>query len=140
MRFGRSVTCGERCFFAAVGGEIDIGDRVAFNTNVHVNASLGKHIRIGNDVLIGPNVVLRSADHRFERIDVPIRNQGHVAGEIVIEDDVWIGANVVIVSGVRVGRGAVLAAGAIVTSDVAPRTVVGGVPARLIKSRGGKPE
>lgn len=140
MRFGRSVTCGERCFFAAVGGEIDIGDRVAFNTNVHVNASLGKRIRIGNDVLIGPNVVLRSADHRFERIDVPIRNQGHVAGEILIEDDVWIGANVVIVSGVRVGRGAVLAAGAIVTSDVAPLTVVGGVPARLIKSRGEKPE
>jgi galactoside O-acetyltransferase len=136
MRFGRSVSCGRSAFFTAEGGSIEVGDRVSFNTNVHVNASVGKRIQLGNDVLVGPNVVLRSADHRFERTDVPIRNQGHNLGEIIIEDDVWLGANVVVVGGVRIGRGAVIAAGAVVTRDVEPMAIMGGVPARLLRMRG----
>jgi galactoside O-acetyltransferase len=136
IRFGRAVGCGSGAFFAADGGAITVGDFVTFNTNVHVNASLGLRIELGNNVLVGPNVVLRSADHRFDRIDVPIRSQGHTPAAIVIEDDVWLGANVVVVGGVRIGRGAVVAAGAVVTRDVPSMAVVGGVPARVLKMRG----
>ena len=74
---------------------LEIGDDCSFNNNVFVGASGGK-IRIGRNVLIGPNVVLRASDHAFEDIRVPIRDQGHRYGEIFIEDDVWIGANAVI--------------------------------------------
>jgi galactoside O-acetyltransferase len=139
IRFGHAVSCGQRGFFTADGGSIQVGDRVGFNTNVHVNASFGNRIQLGSDVLVGPNVVLRSSSHRFDRTDVPIREQGHEAGEIVIEDDVWLAANVTVLGGVRIGRGAVVAAGAVVTKDVDPFTVVGGVPARFIRKRGSPP-
>ncbi len=132
---GRFVSCGTGGFFAATDGRIEIGDRVAFNTNVHINAEVGGRISIGNDCLIGPNVVLRTANHRFERSDIPIREQGHILGDLFIDDDVWLGANVVVIGGVRIGRGVVVAAGAVVTRDVPPMVVVGGVPAKVIKTR-----
>jgi acetyltransferase-like isoleucine patch superfamily enzyme/SAM-dependent methyltransferase len=139
MHFGRGVTIGSSSFFAAAGvGTIVVGDRVSFNTNVHVNASVGGAIRIGDDCLVGPNVVLRSADHRFDLADVPIREQGHRVADIVIEDNVWIGANVTVVGGVRIGKDAVVAAGAVVTRDVAPMVIVGGVPAKVLKARTGR--
>lgn len=133
--FGAGVLCGQRAFFGASGGRIEVGDRVSFNTNVHINAEVGGSIIIGDFCLIGPNVVIRSADHRFDRLDIPIRDQGHVCNDIVIESDVWLGANVVVVTGVHIGHGAVVAAGAVVTHDVAPMSVIGGVPAKPIKSR-----
>lgn len=134
---GSAVSCGARSFFAADGGEIEIGNAVAFNANVHVNASAGRRIVIGDDVLVGPNVVIRSADHRFDRVDVPIRRQGHNAGEIIIEDGAWLGANVVVVGNVRIGAGAIIAAGAVVTRDVPSMAIAGGVPARVLKMRDG---
>lgn len=122
-------------FLSAEKGKLLIHDSVAFNNNVHVNASLGGDIEIGSHVMIGPNCVLRASDHVFDDPDVPIQLQGHTGGRIVLEEDVWLGANVVVVSGVRIGKGSVVAAGAVVTKDVKPGSVVGGVPARLIKMR-----
>ena len=69
------------------------------------------------------------------RLDVPIRDQGHVAGSIVVGDDVWIGSNVVVTSNVEIGSHSIVAAGAVVTANVPPRSVVAGVPARIIKTR-----
>ena len=85
---------------------------------------------------IGTGTVLRAANHRIDRTDIPMMDQGHVPGEIHIEEDVWIGANCVITADVRIGRGAVVGAGAVVTHDVAPYAIVGGVPARVIGIRG----
>ena len=137
IRLGDDFSCWRFCTLAAcTDGRLEIGDRVSLNANVYINACSGGTITIGNDVLIGPNVVLRASDHRFDRADVPIREQGHTAGTIVIEDDVWLGANVTVVGGVHIGRGSVVAAGAVVASNVAPSSIVGGVPARLIRKRG----
>jgi galactoside O-acetyltransferase len=115
-------------------GNLSIGHHVGINTNAFIDASQGS-IRIGEYCLIGPNCVLRAADHRFDQIDRPIRLQGHSRGEIILEDDVWLGANVVVLSGVRIGKGSVIGAQSVVTKDIAPYSVAVGNPARVIRSR-----
>ncbi len=120
-------------FLYGNGGYISIGDNISINTNVQIGASGGK-IVIGNNVLIGPNVVIRAADHGISR-DKPIRYQSHIGGEIYIEDDVWIASNAVILKNVRLGKGCVVAAGAVVNKDVEPYSIVGGVPAKKISER-----
>ena len=92
-------------------------------------------IKIGKNVLIGPNSVLRSNNHNFKILDKPINQQGMSEGKIIIEDDVWIGSNVVILTNVIIGKGSIIAAGAVVTSNVESFTVVGGVPAKQIGIR-----
>lgn len=135
MRFGKGVRVGRLCILTAQDGELALADGAALSPGVHLGADHGR-IKVGRWAAIGPGTVVRAANHRFERRDVPIMRQGHVPGVVVIEDDVWIGANCVITPDVRIGRGAVVGAGAVVTRDVAPFTVVGGVPARVIGSRG----
>ena len=114
-------------------GEIVIGDNLSLNTNVQIGSSSGK-IHIGNNVLIGPNVVLRAADHGISRY-YAIQRQPHIGGVITVEDDVWIGANAVILRNVKLGRGCVVAAGSVVTKDVEPYSIVGGVSAKKICER-----
>ncbi|HET7377209.1 MAG TPA: acyltransferase [Anaerolineae bacterium] len=91
-------------------------------------------VTIGDRVYTSPHVQIVAVNHVFDDPQRPFTEQGITAQGIVIEDDVWIGSGAVITDGVRVGQGAVVAAGAVVTSDVAPHTVVGGVPAKLIKT------
>ena len=139
VTFGSEVHLGPLVQVNASGG---MGERIVFGNDVHVNsnamisADLGGVIEIGNDVLVGPNVVMRASNHEFADPDTPIRLQGHRPGRIVVGDDVWIGANAVLLPGVTVGRGAVVAAGAVVTRDVEPLAIVGGVPAKRIGTRG----
>lgn len=113
---------------------VTIGDNIIINRNVMITAR--SKITIGNDVLIGSNVVINDSNHVFKDRSVPITKQGHTAEPIVIEDDVWIASDAVILKGVHIGKGAVIAAGSVVTKDVEPYTVVAGVPARKIKNRG----
>jgi acetyltransferase-like isoleucine patch superfamily enzyme len=114
-------------------GSLQIGNNLSLNTNIHIGASFGKII-IKDNVSIGPNVVLRSADHGI-LVGKLINAQHHVGGLIVIHNDVWIGANAVILKNVVIREGAVVAAGAVVTKDVPPYSIVAGVPAKIISSR-----
>jgi acetyltransferase-like isoleucine patch superfamily enzyme len=93
-------------------------------------------VRIGHRVYTSPMVQMVAVNHVFDDPTRPFVDQGITAQGITIEDDVWIGASAVITDGVTVGRGAVVAAGAVVTRDVEPHTVVGGVPARVIRRVG----
>lgn len=90
-------------------------------------------VSIGDNVIIAPRVQIMAVDHVFDDPSRPILEQGLQALGIAIEDNAWIGAGATILDGVRVGRGAVVGAGAVVTRDVAPHTVVAGVPARLLR-------
>jgi len=90
-------------------------------------------VNIGDRVYTSPQIQIISVDHVFTDPDCPFIEQGITAQGITIEDDVWIGSGAVITDGVRIGKGSVVAAGAVVTQDVPPHTVVGGVPARVIK-------
>lgn len=90
-------------------------------------------IRIGDRVYTAPNVQILAVNHVYDDPERPMIEQGITAEGIVVEDDVWIGAGAILTDGIRVGKGAVIAAGAVVTADVPPHTVVGGVPARVLK-------
>ncbi len=90
-------------------------------------------VSIGDRVYTSPHAQIIAVDHVFADPQRPFTEQGITAQGIDIEDDVWIGSGAIITDGVRVGRGAVIAAGAVVTQDVPAHTVVGGVPARVIK-------
>ena len=124
--------------YASELSQIKIGSHVTFNSNVMVNARGKGKIFIGNNVLIGPNVVLRSNNHSFNDINIPIKEQGMTYGDIFIEDDVWISANSVILPNCKLGKGSIIAAGAVVTSDVESYSIVGGVPAKKIRRRDSK--
>ena len=90
-------------------------------------------VSIGNRVYTSPMTQLIAVNHVFDDPQRPFTEQGITAQGIVVEDDVWLGSNVVVTDGVRIGQGAVIAAGAVVTKDVPPHTVAGGVPARVIR-------
>jgi acetyltransferase-like isoleucine patch superfamily enzyme len=91
-------------------------------------------VQIGDRVYTSPFTQIIAVNHVFDDPNRPFVEQGITAEGIVIEDDVWLGAGAIITDGVRVGKGAVVAAGAVVTDDVPPHTVVGGVPAKPIKT------
>lgn len=129
------VTIGKNCYFTAEGGSIEVGAHSAFNRNIHINASVGGKIRIGKFVIIGPNTTMRTAGHKFEDPYKPIRFQGHIVKDITIDDDVWIGSNVIILGGVHIGTGAIIGAGAVVTKDIPPMGIAIGIPAKVIKFR-----
>lgn len=93
-------------------------------------------VTIGDNVYTAPLVQILAVNHVYEDPTRPIIAQGITAEGIVIEDDAWIGAGAIIMDGVRIGRGSVVGAGAVVTRDVPPHSVVAGVPARIIKTIG----
>jgi len=95
-------------------------------------------VTIGNRVYTSPFTQIIAVNHVFDDPETPFIEQGITAQGIIIEDDVWLGAGAIITDGVRVCRGAVVAAGAVVTQDVPPHSVVGGVPAKIIKEINGK--
>jgi galactoside O-acetyltransferase len=135
VRLGDGVSIMDGAVLEAVSGRLTIGNDVSINRRVCLDASNGGVIELGNDVLIGPNVVVRAANHEFNDPGVPIRLQGHRAGKILVQEDVWVGANAVLLAGVQIGKSSVVGAGAVVTRDVPPYSVVGGVPAVVIGSR-----
>jgi len=113
---------------------IDIGERVVIRPNTILMASELASIRIGDDVLIGSGVHIYASNHRFDQRDLPISAQGHTASDdLIIENDVWIGANSILLPGVRIGKHSVIAAGSVVTKSVEPYTLNAGSPARKIR-------
>ena len=114
---------------------VSIGDGVSMNTGVIIDAADGGDIQIGNDVLIGPYCVIRAADHIFSDTAVPIRQQGHAGGKIVIEDDCWLGSHVVVTRDVTIGKGSVIGAHSVVTHDIPPYSIAVGVPAKVQRNR-----
>ena len=136
IELGSNSYFGLNCkIFATELSKVKIGSKASFNTNVMINARGKGKIIIGDNVLIGPNVVIRSNNHSFNSTKIPVIDQGMNEGEIIINDDVWIGSNAVILPNCKIGKGVIVAAGAVVTSDVESYSVVGGVPANLIKKR-----
>jgi acetyltransferase-like isoleucine patch superfamily enzyme len=158
IHLGKNVYIDENVYLHACPQGIRIGDNtfVMYGSVLHVynfrdlphafihigrDSLIGEYnvlrgqggIRIGNRVYTAPNVQILAVNHVYDDPERPMIEQGITAEGIVVEDDVWIGAGAILTDGIRVGKGAVIAAGAVVTDDVPPHTVVGGVPARVLK-------
>lgn len=158
IRLGNGVYLDQGCYLHATPNGIELGENtiVMHGAVLHVYNFRGlpnAGITIGKDSLVGEYSVIRgqggvtigdrvytspftqiiAVNHVFNDVKRPFVDQGITAEGIIIEDDVWLGANAVITDGVHIGQGAVVAAGAVVTKDVPPYTVVGGVPAKVIK-------
>jgi acetyltransferase-like isoleucine patch superfamily enzyme len=158
IKLGHGSYLDQNTYLHACPNGIEIGERsiVMHGAVLHVYNFRGmpnSGIKIGRDSLVGEYSIIRgqggvqigdrvytspftqiiSVNHVFDDPNRPFVEQGITAEGIVIEDDVWLGAGSVITDGVRVGKGAVVAAGAVVTQDVPPHTVVGGVPAKILR-------
>ncbi|HLI94188.1 MAG TPA: acyltransferase [Puia sp.] len=116
------------------GGRIAVGDRCSINPYTVIYGH-GEGTLIGNDVLIAGHCLIIPANHVFGDVSLPINQQGVSSKGIVIEDNVWIGSGCRILDGVRIGKGAIIAAGSVVNRDVPANTIVGGIPAKPIRTR-----
>ena len=129
FRLGRySVFESGACINNAVG-DVIIGDY----TRVGLHNTIIGPVNIGHHVNLAQGITVTALNHNFEDSEKRIDEQGVCTTPVVIEDDVWIGANAVILPGVRVGTHSVVAAGAVVTKDVPPHSIVAGIPAKIIK-------
>ncbi|MFM8292849.1 MAG: acyltransferase [Planctomycetia bacterium] len=127
---GRNVNI-EQCADIGFHPTVRIGD----NSGIGVRSTV-THADIGNDVMMGPEFVYIPVGHVFDRTDIPMRLQGPTPYQrLTIGNDVWIGRRVMVMPGVRIGDGAIIAAGAVVTKDVPDYAIVGGVPAKVIRFR-----
>ncbi len=128
---GKNVDISKSAHFSS---QVKIGDR----SGIGANALLNGTILIGDDVMMGPDVMMYTVNHEIGCIDIPMNRQGVTEEKpIEIGNDVWIGARAIILGGVKIGNGAVVGAGSIVTKSIEPYSVVAGNPARFIRSRKG---
>jgi maltose O-acetyltransferase len=130
LKFGENVNIEPKVIFYNLK-ESQIGN----NSGIGMGSYIGT-VQIGNDVMIGPEVVILSLDHQYERTDISMRCQGYRKDRpVIIEDDVWIGTRSIILPGVQIKKGSIIAAGSVVTKDVDTYTIIGGNPANVIKKR-----
>lgn len=135
-----NVTIGEKCsihervkMVVNKEGNIYIGNNTLISTNCNINAGVG-NIYIGNNTMIAANSYIINNDHQiYENLSPKL--SGHITRDIIIEDNVWIGANCIILKGVKIGEGAIIGAGSIVTKNVSPYSVNIGNPCKNIKFR-----
>jgi len=139
IEIGSNVSFGRNCIIQGYGVLSEIGEGLIVEDGVGIacNAfiAIRGEVRIGKNTIIGPSVKIHSENHVFSDKNVPIKSQGTTRKGVSIGEDCWIGSNVTILDGVNIGDHAIVAAGAVVTSDVPAYCIVGGVPAKQIKTR-----
>lgn len=134
LKCGRNIVVRKHAFFGS-GCAIEIGDY----SEIGLNAYLNRDVKLGRHVLMGQNVTILTTNHEFEDPHIWIHDQGtRERKPVFVGDDVWIGANSILLPGIMIGHGAVIGAGSVVTRNVPPLAVVAGNPARFIRQRGSK--
>ena len=118
------------------GAHFTPGLRIGERSGVGINCEINGPVTIGKDVMMGPEVVVYTSGHKFDRTDISMMDQGFTdVRPVEIGDDVWIGRRAIIMPGVKIGNGCVIGAGAVVTKDIPDYSVAAGAPARVIKNR-----
>lgn len=133
LKIGENTRLYQNSIVKCQNGDVSLGKNCSIQPPCFIGGAGG--IIIKDNVRIAPGVMMFSFDHNFKRTDIPITKQGIKLGKITIEDDVWVGSNAVILKGVTIGTGSIIAAGSVVNKNVPPYSIVGGVPAKIIKKR-----
>ncbi len=133
-----------KLIFEECGKKVNIDKNTTINRYIKIgdysgigkNSFIDKHVTIGKYVMMGPNCNIYTRNHKYSDTKKPMCFQGFSEYKpVIIEDDVWIGSNVIILPGITIGYGSIIGAGSVVTKDVEPYSIVGGNPARFLKSR-----
>lgn len=132
IRLGDRVTL-RRGVVLAGNGRLTIGSGTTINDGSQISAF--DSVQIGADCLFAPRVCVLDIDHRFDSRERPLKQQGYRTAPVVIGDDVWLGANVVVLRGVRIGRGVIVGANSVVTRDLPDFAIAAGAPARVLRMR-----
>jgi acetyltransferase-like isoleucine patch superfamily enzyme len=130
------VFIGRNSILSCKGGDIFLDDRVNIGFNCEIFSS--NSVRLGKDILVAAyTYIVGGGNYKLENKDIPINQQPDFEGKggITFEDNIWVGSHCVILDGVNVGSGSVIAAGAVVSKDVPQMSIVGGVPAKIISNR-----
>lgn len=129
---GRNVSIHESCYIIAPE-KLSVGDNVSIHPMCYLDAN--GWLEIGNDVSIAHSVSVLSTEHNYQDNHIPIKDQGMRKDKVVICDNVWIGAKAILLAGIIVHSGSIVAAGAVVTHHVNENEIVAGVPGKKIKNR-----
>ena len=138
IALGDNVTIGPYTVVrASCASKLGAGVRMESNSGIDAHSFIGAAglVSIGENVIMGQHVSFHAENHNYDRVDVPIKQQGTRRSGIMIEDDCWVGSNTIFLDGSHVGRGSVIAAGSLVRGDIPPYSVAAGTPARVFKSR-----
>lgn len=130
---GKNVNVERKAHFGS-GRNVEIGD----NSGLGINCNVPSNIKIGNNVMMGPNCFVIKYNHSFDRTDIPMNEQGFQSTEnvqTVIEDDVWIGMNVLMTPGRHIRKGSVVGAGCLLCKDFPEYSIIGGNPSKLLRMR-----
>ena len=139
ITIGNNVTIRDNTVIECTGVIRNIGEGLVIGSNVGISQGCFLQVRglvrIDDNVIFGPGVMLFSENHVFDDWEAPISLQGETRKGVIVESGAWIGAKVIILDGVTIGRNSVVAAGCVVTKDVPPYSIVGGVPGKVLKRR-----
>ncbi len=130
---GKGLNVENNAYFGN-GKDIEVGDFIGFGSHFK---TLNRILKIGNELMMGEDVLFLGGSHQYDRLDIPMGKQGGT-GKTPLEicDDVWIGARVIVLPGCKkIGKGVIIGAGAVVTKDIPDYAIVGGNPAKVIKYR-----
>ncbi len=128
---GKNINIEKGAYFGN-GAQIEIGD----NSGIGIDCRVVGPVKIGNDVMMGPEVVILTHHHRHDRLDIPMWQQGQLPDQpVIIGNDVWIGTRAIIMPNVHIGNGCIIGAASVVTKDIPSYAVVGGIPAKVIRYR-----
>ena len=135
---GDDVILSNSVMVSCKNGTIKIGANTGINAQTIVQSTNACPVSIGEDVIIGPRCyIVGGGNFNTERLDIPIRLQNiKYDGGVIIEDDIWLGANVTVLGGVKMGKGSIAAAGAVVTNTIPTKAICAGIPAKIMKMRG----
>jgi acetyltransferase-like isoleucine patch superfamily enzyme len=134
ITIGNDVIISRNCVIQGKTAPVTIGNKTDIGCNVILSSGGGIHI--GNHVLIAGNCYVGGGRYVSDRLDIPMMEQGvYTKGPVVIGDDVWLGAGAVVLDGIKIGKGAIVGAGAVVTKDLPDYATAAGIPAKVIKMR-----
>lgn len=133
IEIGDGVFIGRNTILSCKNGDIRIDDRANIGFNCEIFSA--SRVRVGRAVLMAAYTYLVGGDHLYDRTDIPVLDQGRTARGIDVDDHVWLGTHVVVTDGTRIGRDAIIGAGAVVTGEVPEYAIAVGIPAKVVRDR-----